>query len=420
MTVWGMVRRELVQQPGSFLLCLAAGVATSGLLVAAGVRLAVHDARNEELLRRKTVATQILMEGLKTDVRNAMHRLGYNAIILPKDQPLADWYAEDYATRTMPESWATRIAEAHGLAERYLPRLRRKLKWTEAKRTVLVVGSGEEHVLEATVSKCEPLVPVVPRGMCRLGYELHGGRIQPGAEITIEGRVFRVAGCQPELGTKDDITIWMSLADAQELLDLQGCINEILIVEHADIWGNLPEVRHRVAALLPQCRVVEIASQTLARLHARREVAAESAAALRREREKQAALRAARRKTMAAFGVAGFLVCALWVGIFMFLNVRERRAELAILSAVGFAAGRLTSLVVLKALLMGLVAGLWGSLLGWLAGLAGAEAALVSVVTLWGWLAGAVALTVAASLLGSWLPALSAARLDPALILGRE
>ncbi|MGQ9662566.1 MAG: ABC transporter permease [Kiritimatiellia bacterium] len=420
MTIGTMVAREIVHSKGGFLLCVAASVAASGLLIGALVRLAVHDARIEKLLEAKEAETKRMMEALQADVKKAMHRLGYNGIILPKDQSLEDWYAEDYAARTMPAAWAARLAETRGLAERYVPRLRRKLKWEEQKRTVIVVGTGEERILETKASQPEPLVQPLGPGECRLGFELHGGKIKPGETISIQGKPLRVVGCDGELGTKDDITIWMSLTDAQELFDLEGQINEILFVEHLDVWGNLAEVRKKVAAVLPECQVIEVASQTLARLHARREVVRQAEDSIRAEKEKQATLRGERTRMTLYVGLIGFFFCTLWIGLFMFLNVRERTAEMAILSAIGFSAERLKRLVLAKALLIGITGGVLGAVCGGIAGYRGADGLTLDVSRVFAAITLGILVSLGAGLLGSWLPARSAARQDPALVLGGE
>ena len=81
-----------------------AGVAAAvGLLIGVLTCLELHDARSEEIVAGKEEETRVVMGALKSDVKKAMHGLGYNAIILPKDQPLGDWYAQDYAAKAMPE-----------------------------------------------------------------------------------------------------------------------------------------------------------------------------------------------------------------------------------------------------------------------------------------------------------------------------
>jgi len=338
---------------------------------------------------------------------------------------LGDWYAEDYAANTMPESRAQRLDGTRELVDRYLPRLRRKLKWEEKQWAVLVVGVGQERVLDTSVGQAGPLSGAIPPGSCVVGYELHQALgLQRGEEIRVLGRVFRIDKCERELGTKDDISLWIPLADAQQLLNQPDAINEILIVEHLSVWGDLAEVRRRMADVLPDCQVVEIASETRARTHARVKVAEEAQAAVAQEKEKRALLQAERRSAMTKLVPLGFLACAAWIGILMYGNVRERAPEIGVLRAIGFRAGDVRSLVLSKACVLGVAGGIAGFALGT------AAAMLLEVRgqsgTALGWrialeqLGLAEAMAIAACVLGSWLPARVAAALDPAEILHEQ
>jgi len=255
-----------------------------------------------------------------------------------------------------------------------------------------------------------------------VGYELHHALgLEPGQEIAVLGRVFRIDKCERELGTKDDISIWIPLADAQQLLNQPGAINEILIVEHLSVWGNLAEVRRRMAAVLPDCQVVEIASETMSRTHARIKVAEEAQAAVEQEKEKRAMLQAERRNAMTRLVPLGFLACAVWIGLLMYVNVRERAPEIGVLRAIGFRAGDVRTLVFSKACVLGIAGGLAGFALG-TAGAMLLEGRAQAVAAL-GWgialeqFGLAQAMGIAACVLGSWLPARVAAALDPAEIL---
>jgi len=250
MSIWSMMLHEIAYRKVNFLLGLAGTAAAIALLVGVLTGLQFHVVRSDEIVSRKEEETKAVMIGLRSDLRQAMQRLGYNAIVLPKDQPLGDWYAEDYGAITMPESWAPKLDETRELVDRYQPRLRRKLKWEERQWTILVVGVGPERVLDTSVGEAAPLADSIPRGSCVVGYELHYALgLEPGQEIAVLGRVFRIDKCERELGTKDDISIWIPLADAQQMLNQPGAINEILIVEHLSVWGNLAEVRRRMAAV---------------------------------------------------------------------------------------------------------------------------------------------------------------------------
>jgi putative ABC transport system permease protein len=311
------------------------------------------------------------------------------------------------------------------LVDRYLPRLRRKVRWEETKWTVLVIGVGRERILNTSVSPDAPLVDAVAPGRCAVGYEIHHAlELVPGDTIDILDRGFEIERCKPESGTKDDITIWLHLSDAQELLGLPGKVNEILFVEHLSVWGRLQEVQRRFAAVLPECQVVEMASETLSRAHARVKVSDEAEAAVRRERERQAELGTERNRIVRAVLPPGVLVCALWAGGWMYWNVRDRRQELGVLMAQGFQASSVRLLILSKALLLGIAGGALGFVLGaatavvwesWCA--AGGRLQLLAGARLLGL---AIATSAAVCVLGSWLPASLAVRTDPATVLRQE
>jgi hypothetical protein len=299
------------------------------------------------------------------------------------------------------------------------------MDWTERKWTVIVVGVGAEHVLDTSVCSSDPLVDTIGSGGCVLGYELHAAwDLHVGDVIAVQGTEFTIEKCERELGTKEDITLRLNLADAQQLLGLPGKINELLIVEHLSVWGRLEEVQRRVSEVLPECQVVELASETLSRAHARIKVAEESQAAIRREQERRSALQAERRGIVRAFVPVGVLVCVIWVTIQMVLNVRERTGEIGVLMAQGFRAGAVRLLVLSKAALQGLVGGVVGFAIGFAAAStwqgAWTAAASLHVGTVFQYLSTAIVISVAACLLGSWLPASLAVRTDPAVVLRSE
>ncbi len=425
MSIWSMVLREIAYRKGAFLIGVIGIAVAIALLVGVLTSLQMHTARSDELVSLKEEQTRVAMDSLRSDLRKAMQRLGYNALILPRDQSLGDLYAEDYAAHSMPESWATRLDGTAQVVDRYLPQLRRKLTWGERQWTVLIVGVGAERILDTSVCEDVPLVPAIERGCCVLGYELHHALgLSVGEEITVAGHPLRVQTCEQELGTKDDISIWVNLADAQALTDQPGRINEILIVEHLSVWGDVAEVRRRVAEVLPECQVVEIASDTLSRAHARIKVAEEARASLEQEREARARLDAARRGAAARLVPLGFLTCAVWIGVLMYVNVRQRAAEIGVLRALGFHAGDVRRLILSKACLLGVVGGLVGFVCG--AGgvllfearaAAGVAIGCRSVVSQFGL---AEAMAVAACVVGSWIPAGIAGAMDPAEILNEE
>lgn len=425
MSIWLMIWREIVYRKLNFLLGLAGVIGAVGILIGMLTSLEIHDARSERLIATKLAETKTTRAVLSNDVRKAMQQLGYNAIILPKDQPLGDWYAEDYASKTMPASTATILATTKGLVDRYVSQLRRKIKWPERKWTIIVVGLGHEHVLDTSVCDNIPLVDTIEPGTCVVGHELQAAvGLETGQTIKLQNRTFRIARCKNELGTKDDISIWLDLKEAQELLDLPDAINEILLVEHLSIWGNLAELRRRVAELLPNCQVIEIESETMSRAHARVKVAEEAAATLAQEREKRSLLQSARIRMLTKLVPLASLVCAVWIGLLVYSNVRDRRQETGTLMAIGFPASDVRTLFVAKSLIMGILGGLLGFILGGAVALRiesrAADMSALNMTVAIEYFLLAILAGAAMCLVGSWVPVRAAMALDPAEVLHEE
>ena len=69
-------------------------------------------------------------------------------LILPKDQNLADFYADDFAAKLMPENYAEKLVKARVMSINHVsPILAERVKWPERERTIQLVGTRGEVVL---------------------------------------------------------------------------------------------------------------------------------------------------------------------------------------------------------------------------------------------------------------------------------
>jgi putative ABC transport system permease protein len=57
---------------------------------------------------------------------------------------------------------------------------------------------------------------------------------------------------------------------------------------------------------------------------------------------------------------AGVLICAVWVGLLVFANVRERRMEIGLMRALGKGSAAIAALFLTKAVLLGFIGGAIG------------------------------------------------------------
>jgi len=420
-----LVVREILYRRLNFALgVFSVGVAVASLVGELAV-LQKHDARTEQIIAAKETETREKMAQLEDDYRKITKALGFNVLILPQQQNLSDLFAQDYATQYMPEAYVERLATSRvATIQHLLPSLQQKLKWPERERTIILIGvRGEVPILHADPKK--PILEAVPAGTMVVGSEIHRSlKLKTGDRVKLLGREFTVGKLHPERGTKDDITVWISLAEAQELLGRKGQINGILALECVCAADSLDKVRAEIGRILPDTQVVEFQSQTLARAEARQRAAAEARAAIEREKQNRARLRAERESFAAILVPVVVAGSALWIAFLAFGNVRERRVEIGLWRALGMPARRIMAIFLGRAVAMGLTGACLGSAAGLLIGAAwheGASPAPVSAVWLsapW-WLAVMAGAPLIAALAG-WLPSFLAAQQDPAVVLSQE
>lgn len=426
LTMGGLLRRETTRRPWGFVLSALAAAVAVGVLADGLVALRGFDRETEAALARKAAELDSRVAALNDDMRKATLKLSFNLLILPAGQELRDLYAEDYAAKTMPEEYAARLAQS-GLAtiQHLMPCLQRKVRWPERDRTIILVGTRGE-IPKVNEAALKPLAQPVPRGTVVLGYELHRTMgLTTGRTVRLMGRDFRVGRCYDERGSKDDITAWVHLADAQDVLGLPGRINVILALEclcvDADLLGT---IRRDVARVLPDTQVVELGGKALARAEARQNVAEQGRRLIDQERASRDAVRADRERMYGRLAASLMMGAAVWIGLLAYANVRSRRMEIGMLRAMGVRRRAVLWFFACKALLAGVAGGLIGATAGVAIGLAGSGSlaeGLRATGAVWTAAVAAVAVTCSAVLaaVAGWVPAVLAAQQDPADLLAR-
>lgn len=422
MTIWRLIVREVAHRKTGFALGLLSVTIAVAALACAMTLLKAHDIRTEQIIDAKEAATRREMAAMEDDYRKIMKDMGFNVLILPKDQNLADLYAEDFASKYMPEEYVDRLAKSDIVTiQHLLPSLQQKARWPEqGDRTVIVIGTrGEVPYAQRTVKS--PILEPVKEGTIILGYELHrGASANEGDTIAFMGRRFEVAKCHPERGNKDDITAWISLREAQEIFNRPGQINGIMALECVCAADSLAKVRAEIAAILPDTQVIEFASQVIARAEARKRAAETARDAIEAERRQRAKLRSEREAFAAVLVPIALLGCMAWVGISTLGNVRERRTEIGVLRALGVRSGQILSVFLGKASVIGILGGLFGYIVGFLFACGWDEIGTVRSLFEANLLIASVGLAPALAIIAAWLPALLAANQDPAAVLREE
>jgi putative ABC transport system permease protein len=421
MSIWTLAVREITRRKANFASGLIAVTVAVAVLAGSMTMLRLHDLRTGRIVARKEQETRKRMAVLEDDYRKIMKILGFNLLIFPAGQKLADLYADDAVSAYMPDSYASRLAEAKIVTIRHLlPSLQEKVLWPERKRTIILIGTRGEVPSMFRGDVKEPILTAVKKGEAVVGYELARSLgLKPGDRIDLFGRRFRVSQCNEERGSKDDISLWIDLSIAQDILRKPGRINAILALKCLCEGNDLAKVRQDVAAVLPGVQVIEEGTKVVTRAEARERAAREAADAMAAEVANRRRLREEQEKFSAILAPVVLLASALWVGLVFYANVRERRSEIGILRALGARAGAILRLFLTKALLMGCAGGLAGYAVGVSIGLTQPRDIGTALLDPRLFLL-AFCTAVVLSLAASWLPAWYAAQQEPAEILREE
>ena len=394
--------------------------------------LRAHDIRAERVLAQRERETREEMARMEDDYRRIMRDLGHNVLVLRGDQNLSRLTALGHPDTTMPLEYAFKLGRAGGseTLNHLLPVLQHRVVWEEREVEILLSGTPGQvpvdhrrrFLTEDGTEYKNPIIRTLPDNMVRVGHGLAQSLgISPGDEVTLNGRDFIVERLLPGEGTVDDIAVWVDLDFAQEWLGKEGKINGILALECICEPDALGRVAQDVRSVLPDVQVIEFSSRVKARALARQRAEEAHRKAIEAEKEHQDTMRRERATFAAVLAPTALVGAGVWVFFLILGNVRERRAEIGILRALGVAETKIMGIFLFKAAAMGLA----GAVVGYFAG--------VIVGAVWGGLTPAdegfaglftPTLFIAAILLApalcaaaAWLPAVRAARQDPAEVL---
>lgn len=463
MSTFVLLRAELWHRKMNVLLSLSALVAAATLFVASPTLLegyrqesqlrldemqheteqalaAMQEETDSQLVEMQTAADKDLKE-LETRTKRIMRDLGFNLRIVHKNTDLSKLYSS-FVAFEMPEEYVQRLADSPEITKivHLVATLKQMIEWEE--RSALLVGFAPEAT-QSHIEKKAPMGYQVPEGEVYLGHVVADGRAV-GDEVEILGSSFKIARVLPLHGNEEDIAICMNLRDAQRVLNKPDKISEILALGcKCKTVDRVEEITAQLEAVLPEARVTEMRLQAIARDEQRKlvkahygqtiagykakrgEIAAQELAKreeiVAREKEHRANMMDLLGGTMRVLTPLIVLVCAIWVGLLAWANVRERRTEIGLLRAIGKGSSSIAALFLGKAAILGLTAGALGALLGFVlarsfgTGVLGVSAQHFTpslLATACGLLG-----TPLIAALASYLPTLIAVRQDPSVVL---
>jgi ABC-type antimicrobial peptide transport system permease subunit len=379
------------------------------------------DRHTQREIRELQHRSQERMDALENEARIFAKSLGFNILIYNQEQRLETFHADDVNTHFLTTREAHLLADAElSLLNHLLPFLRQRYYLPAFNGEVIIAGLKGEIYIKQDFQ--QPLEVSINKGEVQLGHSVAQKLgLKAGDSFTIGGKQYKVTLCRNLLGTKDDIVVFMNLADAQVLLKKEEEISGILALSCNCAAGDIEPIRTAVKKIIPRSEVVEFATRAKARQNAR--------AAIKKAAESEVAdivkSRQVMRKQLERFSALFIAFIVLAVAILLFFlynhNVKERRHEIAILRTLGARSFQIYGLFVLKAALLAVS----GGVLGYMVALLLVQIILkagMSFFELWSNVLFAQLLVSVCfvSILAGLIPVALAARRDPGSVLNEE
>lgn len=392
MSTTRLIVSEIRFRAMNFLLCLIAVVVAAALFVTGPTliggyatdtrrELALLQAEAENLqaeMEQNQRETEAILGEMDRQTKRIMRDLGVNLRIVHQDTNLGNLYT-DFVAVEFPEEYVQRLAKAEQIdtIEHLIATLQQRIKWRD--RTALLVGTlPVASEVKRGVPKEHMAVAVDP-GTVFVGHELGVG-FEEGQTIEIEGQPFKIARIMPEYGGLQDVQLVLDLHDAQKVLSKPGQINQIMALGCRCRGDRISTIRTQLEQVLPDTTITEDVPRAEAREKQRdlveatrkqeeeRMAAALAQVVTNRQRQETSRIRQQQMLGNLVNIVTPLVILtsALFVGLMTGMNVRERRAEVGVLRALGKSAGTIAGLFLGKALLLGALGGLIGCGLGYL------------------------------------------------------
>ena len=166
MTIRRLIIREIRHRALNFALgFLSVSVAIASLIAALGL-LRTDEATTRVILAEREAAVADAGAKLEDSMRKITKGLGFNVVIVPKDQDLAEMHLSGSLSKTMPESYVDRLANSKIVTVNHLlPTVVKRIEWKEMNMSVLLYGTrGEVPIAHRDLKK--PLLDAVPAA-CR-------------------------------------------------------------------------------------------------------------------------------------------------------------------------------------------------------------------------------------------------------------
>ncbi|WP_242135671.1 ABC transporter permease [Aestuariivivens marinum] len=270
--------------------------------------------------------------------------MGFNVRIIPGGTDKNQFWVDGYSNLSMSQEVVDKLVEQKSVNYAHLTATLHKRIQFRGKDIILTGIASEER--EPSGAKKSKMIFAIDMDKVYVGYEIAKQfNLNQGDTIGVLGKDFEISKILTESGSEDDVRLFFNLQTLQELVHMEGRINEVMAINCMCSTKNgnpLGELRDELQKIAPEADVIMKNSVAEAREKQRKMID---------------------KYFMYLFPIILF-ICVIWLGSVTMTNVRERTSEIGILRALGFSGFKVSKLFFLRALLIGFLGAIIGFVVG--------------------------------------------------------
>ncbi|MBN2738841.1 MAG: FtsX-like permease family protein [Spirochaetales bacterium] len=363
-----LIVKENSHNPFVFILGIVAITVSIATMIILTTSLRLNEESIKKILKDKKHQLESQTAIMEYELKRIMKDYGYNIQIISKDLDLNQYYNQGYADAMMPENYLDLILETSIPIEHLYFTVEGKMYWAEAnQRRVYILGQSSEKRGGLEDTREAEIQNAPPPGTAKLGYHLWTSLgLNPGDRFWLGGMSFQLRDCEPYRGTQKDISIILSIEDAQSILGTGKKISSINAIKVYQEDIGYADLEKDILSLLPEAQIILLENK-LTTMTKSRNSAREAGEKMIAHETLHQQLFLQRLRVMNSWLIPLLLILGFALIAFLFyLNNRDRRREFALLRVLGFSNNKIIRIFLMKSIFMGLLGALIGLVSGYI------------------------------------------------------
>lgn len=356
-----LLKKELLFYRKPVLFAFLSRVLLVSIFICCGAFVLIYNTQADFLAEMEISQMMDAGASLEDGYRKGTLKYSYNLVILPNQDSKQQWLETGESPTFFSDQEISKLASSSLIWIRHLlPILQQKYYWEEKGVSLFLVGTRGETTNDHGRGK-KPLVPLIAESKAILGYQVaQMAALSVGDRFILKGKEFSVSSIYPQRGSRDDLSLWVDLKSAQEILEKPGLINAAMALEcfcaHSGTEAAEIKIQKELSRYLPGYQVVTMSKRSLSRRDLRSTIESQVNLLQNNLLQKRLDQSIARSQAIELFQLlAGAILVILALVLFYSFSV-SAASNYSKLSNLGFSKLRLMFIFFIRTILISIIA----------------------------------------------------------------